>query len=191
MPDDTISVRSLTETPVKISPLISRSVQIRLVNDADYKILAGIERRCVVSGGQWGDATFRTYLKAANAIGFVAFTNNAFVGFLLASRQASFIELDYIAVLPEFQRHGIGTRLVVKAMNCLAPCVSHKDGDPKNNSLSNLRISAAEYRLTATVHEKNVAAQLFLRSVGFTAVNYFCGVREDGCDAVGFSLKLP
>jgi ribosomal protein S18 acetylase RimI-like enzyme len=183
------------ETPVKISSFLSRNVQIRPVTVEDYKSLAAVEYEAT-GGKQWGRFGFQRYLKCGNVVGFVAHSGGSCVGFLLASQQETFVEVDYVAIRPEFQRQGIGTRLMIKAMNALsAPLaqVRHKDGDPKNNDLSNLRLVAkkVQCRLTATVHEKNVAAQLFLRSVGFTVVNYFSEVREDGCDAYGFVLNLP
>jgi ribosomal protein S18 acetylase RimI-like enzyme len=186
--DDTMSMPFLVETPMKIPMLASRNVQIRPVIVRDYKDLAIIEQR-VGSDVQWGMSGFHKYLRAANATGFVAHSNNSCIAFILASQQASFVEVDYVAVHPQFQRQCVGTRLVVKVMNAIG---SYKDGNPRNNELSNLRISATktEHRLTATVHERNVAAQLFLRSMGFTAVNYYAGVREDGADAVGFELKF-
>ena len=102
-----------------------------------------IERACFES--PWDEEDFYWYLRRKSVVGMIVEIDDQIVGYMVYSKSKSRIELHNIAVEPTHRREGIGKMLIDKP-------------------LSKLRT------VEAVVRETNLAAQLFLRSMGFKAV---------------------
>jgi ribosomal-protein-alanine N-acetyltransferase len=93
------------------------------------------------------------------------------VGYLCVSPRKHSWHIDTISVRSDYQRRRLATGLI-------------------DNFLA--RLKPNERRLTAHVSDKNLHAQLFLRSLGFKATKIVRGYFDDGSDAYLFSFyKKP
>lgn len=107
----------------------------------------------------WSEDDFNRVLVQRNAIGVVAEHKHEVIGFVIYSLHKTRLELLNFAVSPKVHRQGVGRRLAEHLVKKLH--------------------AGRRTRLTANVRESNLAAQLFLRAVGFRAVNVVRGLYED------------
>ena len=141
-------------------------VNIRWMLRKDMKEVQEIESECFEFA--WDEDDFMQCLRQRNCIGMVAEYQGRVVGFMIYQLQKSKIHLLNVATLKEFRRQGVGTQLVTKLIS----------------KLGNQRRS----RITLEVRETNLPAQLFLRSLGFLAIDilhgFYEGTNEDAYQMV-------
>ncbi len=98
----------------------------------------------------WGRVTFVDILSCCNIGGYCAVANDEIVGYLIYCMTKHNLHIENIATKPVLRRQGIGTALVRRLQ---------------------LRLSKqSRRRVVACVRESRVGTQLFLQSLGFTAV---------------------
>lgn len=148
---------------------IKMNVEIRYSIRRDMCEIIDIERR-----GQahpWNEAE---YLKAANqrqAIGFTAVRGGRVLGYAVVHLKRDVVEIQRLAVDPEFRRHRVGTQIVDKLAAKLHP--------------------ARRCAMAATVRDSSLAAHLFLKSCGFMALGVDRGCFADtGEDGYVFEYQL-
>lgn len=107
----------------------------------------------------WTEAEFRTYLRQRNRGGLVVECDGLVIGFVVYELFADRIQVLNLAVTPEFRRRGVGRLLVEKVIEKMSP---HRRN-----------------RLVLEVRERNLAAQLFCRDLGFRAVAVLQGHYDD------------
>ena len=116
----------------------------------------------------WTEEEFLGYLRERITIGQVAERGEIVVGYVVYRLHRARIEVVNLAVDPRERRRGVGTRLVGGLVQ---------------------KLSAGRRRsITAKVRERNVAAQLFLRSCGFRAVCVLHGAYDAGED--GYLMRF-
>jgi ribosomal-protein-alanine N-acetyltransferase len=130
----------VAETPVHLRWLIRRDM-------ADVML---IETRCFPAEIAWSEDTFIECLRQRNCIGMVAEHGERIVGFMLYELHRTKLQILNFAVHPDFQRQDVGRQMVEKLVSKLSP---HR-----------------RVKIEFHVRERNVAAQLFFRRVGFRAV---------------------
>ncbi len=99
----------------------------------------------------WPKEDFIRALAQRNSIGMVAEYDEKVVGFMIYELHKNRLHVLNFAVNPEFRRRGVGDQMVRKLISKLNP--------DRRRSIS------------LEVNEKNLAAQLFFRAVGFRAVS--------------------
>jgi ribosomal protein S18 acetylase RimI-like enzyme len=151
---------SLLRTPRPPAP-----VRIRLMQPGDVAAVRRLERRCF-GGNQGPPAMLRAFLADPFCGGLVAEAlRRRIVGYLLFQLDAEAweVRLCQVAVHPTYRRRGIGSRLIRWV-------ASHTPPD-------------SGIVLRTGVNERNLAAQLFLRSNCFRADSIrpggACGGAED------------
>lgn len=108
----------------------------------------------------WDGTDFAKNLQRRNCIGIVAGQGDEDVlGYAIYLLHPMRIELINIAVAPDRQKQGIGTRLVEK--------------------LTAKLVASTRDRISVDVRESNLAAQLFFKAQGFRAVGVDRGLFED------------
>lgn len=122
-------------------------VQIRWMMRRDMHEVLAIENECFEFA--WTEEEFVRCVRQRNCIGMVAECQGRVVGFMIYELLKTRIHLLNVATLKEFRRHGIGSQMVAKLLGKL--------GNSRRN------------RISLEVRETNLAAQLFLRSLGFRA----------------------
>lgn len=131
-----------------------------------------LERQCFEF--PWRFRDFYSMLTVLRGRGVVALAAGKMVGYAIYSPLEGgwgFAQLDNLAVAPTWRRQGVGSALVKEAVRRAGLCWD-----------------AVE--LTALVRERNLSAQLFLRSSGFTATQVLRGVyNQTGEDAYLFRLR--
>ena len=136
-------------------------VSIRWMRWKDMKEVLEIENECFEFA--WVEDDFVRCLQQRNCIGMVAEYQGRVVGFMIYELQKTKIHLLNVATLKEFRRKGVGAQLVAKLIA----------------KLGNQRRS----RILLEVRETNLPAQLFLRSLGFLAIDilhgFYDGTQED------------
>ena len=136
-------------------------VNIRWMLRRDMKEVLEIESDCFEFA--WDEDDFMQCLQQRNCIGMVAEYQGRVVGFMIYELQKTKIHLLNVATLKEFRRKGVGAQLVAKLIA----------------KLGNQRRS----RIILEVRETNLPAQLFLRSLGFLAIDilhgFYDGTQED------------
>ena len=141
-------------------------VNIRWMLRRDMKEVLEIESECFEFA--WNEDDFVRCLQQRNCIGMVAEYQGRVVGFMIYELQKTKIHLLNVATLKEFRRKGIGAQLVAKLIA----------------KLGNQRRS----RIVLEVRETNLPAQLFLRSLGFLAIDilhgFYEGTNEDAYQMV-------
>ncbi len=116
----------------------------------------------------WTLEEFLVSLRERNTIGQVAERGEIVVGYVVYRLHRARIEILNLAVDPRERRRGVGTQLVGRLVQ---------------------KLSAGRRRsITAKVRERNVAAQLFLRSCGFRAVCVLHGAYDAGED--GYLMRF-
>ena len=117
----------------------------------------------------WNREDFRNALRQRNYIASVAEVAEKVVGFCVYSLHAGRIEVENIAVHPDYRRQGVGASLVAKIASKLTP---------RRRNL--VRVAA---------NEENTASHLFWKACGFRAVavipNFW-----DGFDFAAYIFEL-
>lgn len=116
----------------------------------------------------WTLEEFLVSLRERNTIGQVAERGEIVVGYVVYRLHRARIEILNLAVDPRERRRGVGTQLVGRLVQKLS--------------------TGRRRSLTAKVRERNVAAQLFLRSRGFRAVCVLHGAYDAGED--GYLMRF-
>jgi [ribosomal protein S18]-alanine N-acetyltransferase len=133
---------------------------------ADFPDVLEIERHGL--SRPWDRQALDLMLRHDGLITYVAEHGPRVVGFLLADRCCSSFELIRLGVHPEFRRRAVGSHL-------MARLAAH--------------LTARRWRLAATVPERALAAQLFLRACGFRCALTYRGYdAETGEDGYRFFL---
>ena len=116
---------------------------------------------------------FLMMLRQRNCIGLVAKRDCEVQAFALYELQRHSFELLNIAVDPKYRRSGIGSYIVSKLIGKLS--------------------TTRRRSITAVVRESNLPAQLFLRAVGFRAVEVLRGhyVQHSEEDGYRMEYRVP
>lgn len=125
---------------------------VRWMIRSDYPCVLGIDARCFPDN-PWGPARLDSFVSGGS--GYVAVIGVTIVGFAVTHSDAQEIFLERLGVDPDFRREGVGRALVERLIKRL--------------------VRGPQSRLSLTVRERNLGAQLFYRSIGFRAVK----VRRD------------
>ncbi len=107
----------------------------------------------------WTEADFLTALRQKNCIGMVATADNRIVGYMVYELNKGKLPLLNFAVAPSHRRECIGQQMVRKLVDKLS--------------------QHGRRKITLTVRETNLAAQLFFHDHGFTATGVSRGHYED------------
>ena len=139
---------------------------IRWMRWKDMKEVLEIENECFEFA--WTEDDFVRCLQQRNCIGMVAEYQGRVVGFIFYEMLKTKIHLLNVATLSEFRRKGVATQLVARLIAKLG--------------------SQRRSRITLEVRETNLPAQLFLRSLGFRAIEilrgFYDGTHEDAYQMV-------
>ncbi len=103
----------------------------------------------------WTEDDFVRCLRQRNRIGMVAESNQQIRGFMIYELHRDRLHLLNFAVIPLWQRFGVGRQLIQKLVGKLSP--------QRRN------------RIMLEVRESNLSAQLFFKSQGFRAI---CVLRD-------------
>jgi ribosomal-protein-alanine N-acetyltransferase len=112
----------------------------------DMPAVLGLEKLCFPV--PWTEQEFLEHLTKKNIIGKIYKINNSLVAYSIQELYNTKIELISLAVHPEFQRKGIGTKIVKSLISKL------------NSNRSLLEVS---------VSDTNLTMHLFLKHLGFKA----------------------
>lgn len=133
------------------APLNLDSLVIRRASFDDMQALCNLDQRCFPSTHAYSEARFHTLLQREKHVIFVLLKNNTIIGKAHVSWDEKTAFLSDIAVLPEKQHQGFGTKLI-------AYCVQFADTIPQRN----IRLSVEAYN--------NHALKLYLH-LGFKNIN--------------------
>jgi ribosomal-protein-alanine acetyltransferase len=141
--------------------LASAEFVIRPIGQDDAGALAALETRCV-GAAMWGEPAYREI--GANGIaGWVAWRENALLGFVVARSVADEMEILNLGVDPDARRQGIGARLVARSIEA-----------GRDSGVG---------RIYLEVRESNSGARAFYSSLGFVErgrrKNYYSQPVED------------
>lgn len=126
---------------------IEEDVLVRWVIRRDLEQVADIEHRCF--SDPWTKKTFLDYIQKNRCFGCVAVIDSQVLGYIFYEVKRNKVEIDSIAVDPEFHRKGIGTMLLAK----IRASTNHRNKD-----------------FVTVVKESNLAALAFFRDAGFIAI---------------------
>lgn len=121
---------------------------IRWMIRRDMAKVLEIEHLCFSE--PWSEEEFLIQMRQKNTIGMVAEHEDQVVGYMVYNLHKDKLELTNLATQPLLQRRGIGTALIKKLQSKLNP--------------------ERRTAITAEVRETNLGAQLFLRNMGFKAI---------------------
>jgi ribosomal-protein-alanine N-acetyltransferase len=154
----------------RVQPKEQLSVHIRWMIRRDMPEVLQTEQDSFAH--PWTEEDFLHCLRQRNCIGMVAECGDRVVGYVIYELHKSKLHVLNIAVHPPLRRKQIGAQLVGKLISKLS---SHRRS-----------------RITLEVREGNLAAQLFLRSLGFLATRVLRGFYEDTEeDAYVLEYRLP
>lgn len=137
-------------------------IHFRWMLPCDIAEVSEIERFSGSKG--WSEADFATQIRRRNCVGMVAEMNGKIVGFVVYELAKTRIVLLNIGTHIQNRCNHIGQQMVEKLIAKLSL-------DRRN-------------RICCEIHEKNLTAQLFFRSLGFKAVNILRNFyKETGYDA--------
>ena len=125
------------------------SVHIRWIISRDRSEVLAIERQSF-GPEAWGQGELVDFLKQRHCIGMVAERGEKVVGFMIYELHKSKLVLTRFAVAKEYRRQGVGTLMITKLVDKLAP-------DRRK-------------RIVVEVPDTNLQAQLFFAHRGFRAV---------------------
>lgn len=113
---------------------------------------------------RWSEEDFLSHLRQRNEIGMVAELGEKIVGFMVYELRRKSLFIHRLAIHSGYERRAIGSQMVQKLKGKLS---SHR------------RVS-----LDFRIHERNVGAQLFLKSQGFQSLGIHRGAfgSDDGYD---------
>jgi ribosomal-protein-alanine N-acetyltransferase len=119
----------------------------------------------------WTEEDFLRCLRQRNCIGMVAEYQDRIIGFMIYELHKNRLHLLNFAVHPSYRRCGIGSQMVQKL---IAKLSSHRRS-----------------KITLAVRERNLAAQVFFRSLEFKATRVLRNYYEDsGEDAFQMEYRL-
>lgn len=124
------------------------SVHIRWMIRRDMPEVLAIERESFEFA--WSEDDFIRCLRQRNCIGMVAEIDERIAAFMVYELHLKRLHLLTLAVHWDYQRQGVGARMVAKLFGKLS--------------------TQRRNRMTLEVREKNLAAQLFFRRMGFRAI---------------------
>jgi ribosomal protein S18 acetylase RimI-like enzyme len=127
--------------------LISLLLKLRALRRRDLPATLAIERACFAP--PWREADFDVTLAPRGAVGLAAEIDGELCGYLVANRAGNRLRIRRLCVDPPARRLGVAAHFVKQTAKEL------RGGE----------------RLDAFIHERNMTAQLFLRSQGFQAIN--------------------
>jgi ribosomal-protein-alanine N-acetyltransferase len=116
----------------------------------------------------WTEEEFIRALRQRTCIGMVAERNEVVAGFMIYELHKNRIHILAFAVHPDFRRSGVGKAMIEKLVSKLA--------------------FQRRNRITLGVRETNLDAQLFLRSLGFRAMNILPNFYKD-CNEDAFAFR--
>jgi ribosomal-protein-alanine N-acetyltransferase len=119
----------------------------------------------------WNLNDFNLSLKCRNTVGMVALWEREVVGYMVYQMYGKRLHLANFAVAPELWRHGVGRLMVEKLVGKLSPKGRHT--------------------ISLEIRERNVAAQLFFKAMGFRWVETLTGYYEESeedCYLMKFEL---
>ncbi len=156
--------------PRKLKLKRSKScLYIRWIMDRDMPEVLEIENRSFEF--PWLEEDFIGCLHQRNCVGMVAKHDGRVVGFMIYFLEANRIELDNLAVDPEYRRRGVGAHMVQKLIDKLS--------------------SQRRRRLVVKVRERNLDGHLFFRRVGLRVTAVLRGFFEEtGEDAYRFEYRV-
>jgi len=112
----------------------------------------------------WSEDEFLKVLRRRNCIGMVAEADDRVVGYIIYELNKYKLSIVNFAVHPDFQRRGVATQMTAKLVGKLS--------------------TQRRTKILTTVRESNLNVQLFLRSIGFKAIEIirelFDDTGEDG-----------
>lgn len=146
----------------------SSTIQHRWMICSDLMQVLCIEKQ--VSEYPWDESDFRKRIGQQNAVGLIAQRCSRTVGYVVFELHKDRVYLLKLAVDPAVQRCGVGVGLI----------------DQLKRRLSVQRRN----RILCEVSERNLAAQLFLRSQGFRVMNILDDWFEDGEQAYLFQFRV-
>ena len=124
-------------------------VQLRWMNECDLDRVYELEQE--FSPKPWGPLEFAHMLMHSNCVGMVVEHDSQIIGYVIYEMLENSIKISNICVMPKFRRKGVGSQMIARIAFAL-PHSTRKE-------------------ITLAVHESNLIAQLFFRSLGFKAVN--------------------
>lgn len=114
----------------------------------------------------WTRGEFRVLVEDRRCPCYAAWHQGSIVGYIIFSRLPSETHIITLAVTKQFQRRGVGKKLINEL-----------------NELLEGREELSERRVTINVRETNLTGQLFLRACGFQAIEilrkHYNTVEED------------
>lgn len=123
---------------------------VRGASRGDVRAVAAIDRES--HRYAWSRSKFDAAARQPGSVFLVAEAGAAVIGYLLCRLTAHCVRVVRLAVAEEHRRHGVARDLL------------------------DFRVIDADRRVLLNVRDDNVAAHLFLRAVGFRAVNVFRGI---------------
>lgn len=162
----------LPETTTTRTPTTHTTpVHIRWMIRRDMPEVLAIEEGCFAVWA-WGEEDFLAKLRQRNCIGMVAELGERVVGYMIYELEKNHLHVLNLAVHPAYQRRHIGSQMVGKLINKLAP--------------------QRRTRITLDVGEWNTDAHLFLKANAFQATHVLRGFYPDReQDAYHFEYALP
>ncbi len=142
------------------TPRSQARVHIRWMIRRDMPEVLGIEHASYEH--PWSEEEFLRVLRQRNCIGMVAELGERVVGFMIYELHKSKLQIVNFAVSRDCRRIGVGHQMVAKLVGKLS---SHR-----------------RTRITLTVRETNLIAQLFFRAEDFKATEVLRGYYEDTDD---------
>jgi ribosomal-protein-alanine N-acetyltransferase len=110
----------------------------------------------------WMEDDFLRVLRQRNCIGMVAESDDRIVGYMIYELNKYKLQILNFAVHPEHRRRSIASQMAAKLIGKLS---SHR-----------------RTKITLSVRESNLSAQLFFRSCGFKAMEIAHDHFEDTCE---------
>lgn len=107
----------------------------------------------------WTEDEFLKALRRRNCIGMVAEADDQILGFIIYELNKFKLSILNFAVHPDYQRRGVASQMTSKLIGKLS--------------------TQRRTKISMTVRESNLAAQLFLRSIGFKAIEVLREMYED------------
>lgn len=137
-------------------------VQIRWIVRRDYEEVLAIEQASFAS--PWTMTDVLTFMSQRNNIGMVAEFQEKIVGYFLYELHKEALRVVDFAVAPAFRREGVGRQMVARLLRKLS--------------------QQRRTEVVLEVSERNLAAQVFFRKMGFLAVGVLKNFYKD-CDDDG------
>jgi ribosomal-protein-alanine N-acetyltransferase len=142
------------------------SVKCRFMLRRDMEEVMAIEQESY--DDPWTYDDFKEALGKRNVIGFVAEHGDEVVGFIIYELMRSRVVMQNLAVAWQYRRRGVGEFLVGKLVG---------------------KLSQQRARIVCDVRDTNLGCHLFLRYMGFRALNVLR--LDNGNDAYHFVYRLP